>query len=79
MVLFLLFLYSVNLAEQEKASIVDVDGSYTHKKYLSLTDAGLQVLLPQPPCPPLAGWQSVKETTHQSVATSIPQVTSGMF
>ena len=56
---------------------MDVDGSYTHRKYLSLREAGEQVLLPTDPHPPLAGWNQVTEGTYKDLAGCIPQVTSG--
>ena len=67
----------LNQAEQEGTAIVDVDGSYLYRKYESLTEAGEQVSLPGHPSPPLAGWKSVTEETYQSIAPSIPPVTSG--
>ena len=56
---------------------MDVDGSYTHRKYVSLREAGEQVLLPPDPSPPLAGWKQVTEANYKDFAGSIPQVTSG--
>ena len=56
---------------------MDVDGSYTHRKYLSLREAGEQVLLLTDPPPPLAGWKQVTEGTYKDLAGRIPQVTSG--
>jgi len=67
----------VILADQDKASIVDVDGSYTHRKYVSLREAGEQVLLPTDPPPPLTGWKQVTEATYKDLAGCIPQVTFG--
>lgn len=56
---------------------MDVDGSYTHSKYVFLREAGEQVSLPQDPSPPLTGWKQVTETAYRDLASSIPQVTSG--
>lgn len=67
----------VILAEQDQTSIVDVDGSYIHRKYVSLREAGEQVLLPADPPPPLTGWKEVTEATYEDLAGCIPQVTSG--
>ena len=64
-------------AEQEGTSVVDVDGSYLYKKYRSLVDAGQQVSLPAYPSPPISGWKSVTDVTHQAIAPSIPAVISG--
>ena len=36
----------------KQAKIVDVDGSYTHRKYVCLKEAGAQVLMPSNPPPP---------------------------
>ena len=45
--------------------------------YKSLTESEVQVELPVNPPPPLSGWVTVKEDNYQSVAPSIPPVTSG--
>ena len=62
----------------EETGIVDVDGSYLYRKYRSLVDAGQQVSLPA--CPPLqfSGWKVVTDDTYQTIAPSIPAVTSGL-
>ena len=69
----------MNQAEEEDTAIVDVDGSYLYRKYVSLTEAGEEVSIPAFPSPPLAGWKSVTEDTYQTIAPSIPPVTSGMM
>ena len=66
-------------AEQEGTGVVDVDGSYLYRKYVPLTEAGEQVSLPGHPSPPLTGWKSVTEGTYQTIAPSIPPVTSGQY
>ena len=60
--------------QQEGRSIVDIDGSYVYRKY---TESGVQVELPLNPPSPISGWVVVKEDTYQSIAPSIPPVTSG--
>lgn len=64
-------------AKQDNNPIVDVDGSFLHRKYLSLANAGKNVAVPGPPTPPLTGWKLVSESTLQDVALHIPLVTSG--
>ena len=66
------YLPRVILAEEEQLPIVDVDGSYIHRKYVSLREAGEQVLLPQDPPPPPKGWKQVTEETHKDLAGCIP-------
>eukprot|EP00731_Ephydatia_muelleri_P022006 Em0014g597a len=66
----------VLLSEQEQEKIVDVDGSYTHRKYECLKEAGEQVLMPSNPPPPLTGWKQVTDANFKYIARSIPQVTS---
>ncbi|KAL5505774.1 hypothetical protein EMCRGX_G007270 [Ephydatia muelleri] len=68
----------VLLSEQEQEKIVDVDGSYTHRKYECLKEAGEQVLMPSNPPPPLTGWKHVTDAKFKDIARSIPQVTSGL-
>ena len=56
---------------------MDVDGSYVYRKYKSLAESGVQVELPINPPPPISGWIVVKEDNYQTIAPSIPPVTSG--
>jgi hypothetical protein len=72
-----LVLDRVNETERENRPIVDVDGSYLYRKYKSLTESGVQVEPPLNPPPPLSGWTVVKQDNFQSIASSIPPVTSG--
>ena len=65
-------------AEQEKTPVIDVDGSYLYKKYLSLTEGGQNVSLLGYPSPPIAGWKTVTESTCLSIASTLPSVSSGM-
>ena len=58
---------------------MDVDGSYTHRKYECLKEAGEQVLMPSNPPPPLTGWKKVTDANFKDIARSIPQVTSGKY
>ena len=65
-------------AEREATSVVDVDGSYLHRKYKALADAGQEFARPPHPSCPISGWRSVTEDTYHSIAPSITPVTSGM-
>ena len=65
-------------AERAATSVVDADGSYLHRKYKALAEAGQEVAQPPHPCP-ISGWRSVTEDTYRSIAPSIPPVTSGML
>ena len=69
----------MNQAEQGGTAVVDVDGSYLYRKYVALTEAGEQVSVPGIPPPPLTGWKCVTEDTYQTIACSIPSVTSGIW
>ena len=61
----------------EGLPVVDVDGSYLYRKQQTLLSRGA-ALLPLPlPAPPLAGWVLVTDSNVDSVAASIPNVTSG--
>ena len=44
----------VEQAQRDELPIVDVDGSYVHKKYKSLVEAGKHVVLPPYPSQPLS-------------------------
>ena len=69
----------VKQAEKDGSAIVDVNGSYLHKKISRLQQAGEQVSLPIAyPSMPLTGWKSVTKDTYQTIATNIPAVTYGM-
>ena len=62
---------------------MDVDGSYLHKKYMSLMDAGTSVNPLGPPEQPPHGWSSIplQNVDAESVLTLIPNlppVTAGI-
>ena len=61
----------------EGLQIVDVDGSYLHRKQQSLQRSGVQVAPLPPPRPPLAGWEIVTDSNVDTVSVNIPVVTSG--
>lgn len=61
----------------EGLQIVDVDGSYLHRKQQSLQRSGVQVAPLPPPPPPLAGWEIVTDSNVDTVSVNIPVVTSG--
>ena len=64
---------------KDNAAIVDVDGSYLHKKRLRLGASGL-VLAPMipPTSAPLSGWEVVTEANATTMAQKLPCVTVGM-
>ena len=57
--------------------VVDVDGSFLYRKYMSRLNAGEKVSEPGPPPPPLTDWKLVSGDTFKDVALHIPLVTSG--
>ena len=65
-------------AERAATSVVDVDGSYLHRKYKALAEAGQEVARPPHPSCPISGWRSVTEDTYHSIASSIPPIMPGM-
>ena len=69
----------VLLSEQELEKIVDVDGSYTHRTYECLKEAGEQVLMPSNPPSPLSGWKQVTDANFKDIARSIPQVNTTIY
>ena len=66
-------------AVAEGLQIVDVDGSYLHRKQQSLKRSGVQVALLPPLAPPLAGWEIVTDSNVVTVSVNIPIVTSGKY
>jgi len=63
----------------EGVQVVDVDGSYLHRKQQSLQHSGVQVAPLPPPAPPLAGWEVVTHSNVATVSLNIPIVTSGKY
>ena len=61
----------------EGLQIVDVVGSYLHKKQQSLDISGVQVVPLPLPAPPLATWEIVTDSNVDTVFVNIPIVTSG--
>lgn len=64
-------------AQQEKAPLVDVDGSYMYKKCKTLIEGGMQVAPLPCPTPPISGWRAVNKDSVVSVGPLIPTVTNG--
>jgi len=64
-------------AISEGAAVVDVDGSYLHRKHQHLTDSGVNVAPLELPPPPITGWVSVTEENVHSLSEDVPQVTAG--
>jgi len=56
---------------------VDVDGSYLYRKQQTLVSRGAVLAPLAPPAPPLAGWELVSDSNVDSLAASIPSITSG--
>ena len=73
------FTCRVEQAKREEAPIIDIDGSYTYKKYRDLLKVGKHVVPPARPSLPLSGWRAINKDSYKSVGPSIPTVTSGMF
>ena len=63
----------------EGLQVVDVDGSYLHRKQQSLKQSGVHVAPLPPPAPPLAGWEVVTDGNVDTISASIPMVTSGEY
>ena len=71
--------YRVRETKSKKLEIIDVDGSYTHRKYQQMVASGISVANPGPPAKPLTGWEQVQESNYNEMAKKIPQVTHGEF
>ena len=76
-VLYLTTILRIHKAKRDNTPVVDVDGSFLYRKYMSRVNAGEKVAEPGPPPPPLTEWKLVTEDTFQDVALHIPLVTSG--
>ena len=64
---------------EEGSQVVDVDGTYLYQKQQSLKQSIRQVAPLPPPAPPLAVWEVVTDNSVNTVAVSIPIVTSGEY
>ena len=62
-------------AKSEQLTIVDVDGSYLHRKQQHLLESGIRVAPLVPPSPPLTGCEVVTEDNIQTIAQKVPLVT----
>ena len=69
----------IRQAVEDKANIVDVDGSYLFRKHKHLKESGLNVAPLELPPAPLRGWGSVSEGNVNEVAEKMPKVTAGML
>ena len=67
----------IHKAKRDDTPVVDVDGSFLYRKYMSRVNAREKVAEPGPPPPPLTEWKLVSEDTFKDVALHIPLVTSG--
>ena len=61
-----------------KLKVIDVDGSYLHRKYQSMKQQGKHVAPLGLPSPPYSGWDSVTEANFDSVSSKLPIVSQGM-
>ena len=66
-------------AKQSGAQVIDVDGSYLHRKREKLLQDGVSVAPLDLPSIPVSGWKSVNEGNYKDIATNVPCVTSGML
>ena len=67
----------IHQAISECAPVVDVDGSYLHRKHQHLTASGVSLAPLEDPPPPITGWESVTEENVHSLVQNIPKVTTG--
>ena len=65
-------------AEGKANDVVDVDGSYLHKKHKALVEAGKEVSSLSKPLPPLCGWMAITQENFKTMADKIPLITSGI-
>lgn len=68
---------SIRQAIQDKAEVIDVDGSYLYKKTKRLEDAGVLVAPLDLPLAPLTGWEAITEVNASELAKNVPSVTNG--
>ena len=57
--------------------MVDVDGSYLHRKHQHLTASRVSLAPLEDSSPPITGWESVTEENVHSLVQNIPKVTTG--
>ena len=67
----------IHQAISEATPVIDVDGSYLHRKYQRLTEAGVHVARLDLPSPSLTGWEQVTEGNVTSLSLDVPRTTSG--
>lgn len=67
----------IQQAKSEQLAVVDVDGSYLYRKQQLVAQTGVQVAPLPPPPPPLTGWESVSDSTIDTISPRVPTVTSG--
>ena len=63
---------------QDKAKVIDVDGSYLYRKHQQLQASDVNVAALDVPPPPLTCWESVSECNVNLLADKIPRVTRGI-
>ena len=76
-VLYLTTILRIHKAKQDDTAVVDVDGSFVDRKYMSQVNAEEKVAEPGPQPPSLTEWKLVIEDTFKDVALRIPLLTSG--
>ena len=67
----------VRQAMQDKAKVIDVDGSYLYRNQKQLQASGVNVAPLDVPPPLLTCWESVSEGNVKLLADKIPRVTTG--
>lgn len=72
-----LMLFRIHKAEHDKIQVVDVDGSYLHRKYQNMVSRGITASDPGVQAMPLTGWEQITEGNYKEMTKKIPKVTHG--
>jgi len=72
-------MFRIKEAKDRNAEVIDVDGSYLHRKHQQLINSGVSVAPPGVPPRPLAGWETITNSNYQQYCTKIPIVTQGLI
>ncbi len=67
----------VRKSRELRVKVVDVDGSYLHRKREHMIASGKEVAPLDLPSSPLSGWQEVNKDNFKEMAKEIPCVTPG--
>ena len=62
-------------ANRDEVEVVNIDGSYLHRKYQNLVSSGITASDPGVPAMPLTGWEQITEGNYKEMAKRIPKVT----